>query len=70
MSALQGATRLIGRIKYIDSVETDTHVYIATERVRPLDGALRDSSLKGKAKEDWVGWGVKSIAVGHPDGIQ
>lgn len=53
-------------IKYIDSVETETHVYIATERVRPLEGALRDNSIKGKAKEEWIGWGVKSVAVSHP----
>jgi len=52
-----------GRIKYVDSIETDTHVYIATERVRPLQGVLRDTDLKGKAKEEWIGWGVKSISV-------
>lgn len=48
-------------------------MYIATERVRPLDGVLRDwasggalagsSSVKGKGKEDWIGWGIRSIAV-------
>jgi SCY1-like protein 1 len=51
------------RIKYVDSIETDTHVYIATERVRPLQGVLRDTDLKGKAKEEWIGWGVKSVSV-------
>jgi hypothetical protein len=51
------------RIKYVDSIETDTHVYIATERVRPLQSVLRDTDLKGKAKEEWIGWGVKSISV-------
>lgn len=56
-------------IRYIDSVETDTHVYIATERVRPLEGVLRDWTTggalagKGKGKEDWIGWGVRSISV-------
>ncbi|RXK37790.1 SCY1 protein kinase [Tremella mesenterica] len=60
-------------LKYVDSVETDTHVYIATERVRPLEAVFRDwetggtltssSSSKGKAREDWIGWGVKSIAT-------
>lgn len=54
------------RIKYVDSIETDTHVYIATERVRPLQGVLRDTDLKGKAKEEWIGWGVKSISVSTP----
>ena len=50
-------------IKYVDSIETDTYVYIATERVRPLQSVLRDTDLKGKAKEEWIGWGVKSISV-------
>lgn len=58
------------RIKYIDSVETETHVYIATERVRPLEGVLREwqtggpyASSKGKGKEHWIGWGIQSVAV-------
>lgn len=48
-------------------------MYIATERVRPLEGVLRDwqtggalgssGAAKGKGKENWIGWGVKSIAV-------
>ncbi|OCF77226.1 SCY1 protein kinase [Kwoniella mangroviensis CBS 8886] len=58
-------------IKYIDSVETETHIYIATERVRPLGGVLRDwetggalaSKGKGKGKEEWIGWGVKSVST-------
>jgi SCY1-like protein 1 len=50
----------------VDSIETDTHVYIATERVRPLQSVLRDTDLKGKAKEEWIGWGVKSISVSDP----
>jgi hypothetical protein len=53
------------RIKYVDSIETDTHVYIATERVRPLQSVLRDTDLKGKAKEEWIGWGVKSVSVSN-----
>lgn len=61
------------RLKYIDSIETETHVYIATERVRPLEGVLRDwetggalsgnSAAKGKGREDWVGWGLRAISV-------
>ncbi|KAK8853130.1 hypothetical protein IAR55_003831 [Kwoniella newhampshirensis] len=60
-------------LKYIDSVETETHVYIATERVRPLEGVLREwetggglagsGSTKGKGKEEWIGWGMKSIST-------
>ena len=52
------------RIKYLDSVDTETHVYIATERVRPLAGVLRDwKTGGGKGKEHWIGWGIRSIAV-------
>lgn len=61
-------------IKYIDSVETETHIYIATEPVRPLQGVLRDwgtggafsrsAASKGKhGKEAWLGWGIRSVAV-------
>lgn len=61
-------------IKYIDSVETETHIYIATEPVRPLQAVLRDwgtgGALTGSAaakskegKEAWLGWGVRSISV-------
>lgn len=59
------------RLKYIDSVETETHVYIATEPVRPLEGVLRDldtgtGAAASKSKESraaWMGWGLKSISV-------
>ncbi|BEI81446.1 hypothetical protein CcaverHIS002_0206060 [Cutaneotrichosporon cavernicola] len=61
-------------IKYIDSVETETHIYVATEPVRPLQAVLRDwgtggaltgsAASKGKeGKEAWLGWGVKSIST-------
>lgn len=62
-------------LKYIDSVETDTHVYIATERVRPLlevmrewdAGAVIPAAGKGKgkerAKEEWIAWGIQSVVV-------
>lgn len=59
-------------IRYIDSVETETHIYIATERVRPLEGVLRDWETGGalasgagraKGKENWIGWGVRSVSV-------
>lgn len=60
-------------IKYVDSVETDTHVYIATEPVRPLQGVLRDwgsggalasSAAKSKVSKDaWCALGVKSIST-------
>lgn len=63
---------MLRSIKYIDSVETETHIYIATERVRPFEGVLRDWETGGalasgagraKGKENWIGWGVKSLSV-------
>lgn len=47
-------------------------MYIATERVRPLEAVLRDWDAgggiggvgKGKeSKDNWIGWGVKGISV-------
>lgn len=66
-------------LKYVDSVETETTVYIATERVKPLEAVLSDwdegrvilgdglsddnNSPKKKAKEEWIAWGVKSLGT-------
>ncbi|WVO12455.1 hypothetical protein L204_100054 [Cryptococcus depauperatus] len=60
-----------GVIKYIDSIETETHIYIATERVRPLESVMTDWDIggslagkdRGKTKEEWIGWGVKSTSA-------
>jgi len=64
-----GKYQLTNRIKYIDSVETETHVYIATEPVRPLAAVMRDMEGAGagaksrESKASWMGWGLKSISV-------
>ena len=54
-------------------METETHIYIATEPVRPLGAVLRDwgtsgaisgsAAKKKEEKEACLGWGVKNIAV-------
>jgi SCY1-like protein 1 len=60
-------------LRYIDSLETETHIYIATERVRPLSAALNDftnssiipsSSHRERAKQEWLAWGLKSLSTG------
>lgn len=59
------------RLKYIDSVETETHIYIATEPVKPLSSILQSWDaghiLTGPGKErgrsEWLAWGIKSIAT-------
>ena len=51
-------------LKFIDVVETDTTIYIVTERVYPLGAAL--DAWKGKpaaAIEEWLIWGLHRIAV-------
>ena len=51
-------------LKFLDSVETDTTVYIMTERVRPLSAAMQDWSSKSEnAREDWLLWGLHRVSV-------
>lgn len=64
-------------LKYVDGLETETHVYIATEPVRPLAAVLEDwdagrvvlgdaaegGKNKQRGREEWVAWGIKSVGV-------
>ncbi|PSR88589.1 hypothetical protein PHLCEN_2v5116 [Hermanssonia centrifuga] len=51
-------------LKFLDGVETDTTVYIMTERVRPLASVLQDASSKSaQDKEDWLLWGLHRISI-------
>ena len=51
-------------LKFIDAVETDTTVYIMTERVKPLGNALQNVPFKvAKEKEDWLVWGLHRLSV-------
>jgi len=47
-----------GIIKVIDTVETDTFIYIATERVTPLTWHVRRKSLA----EETIKWGLYTVA--------
>lgn len=47
-----------GIIKIIDTVETDTYIYIATERVVPLTWP----ALRGSLSEETAKWGLHTIA--------
>ncbi|KAI0344760.1 ARM repeat-containing protein [Trametopsis cervina] len=52
-------------LKFIDSVETDTTIYIMTERVRPLSAAIDDWTSKSeKSREDWLLWGLHRLSIG------
>lgn len=51
-------------LKFMDAVESDTTIYIMTERVRPLAAELQ--SMSGKSmqdKQDWLLWGLHRITV-------
>ncbi|KAI5116981.1 hypothetical protein M0805_001592 [Coniferiporia weirii] len=51
-------------LKFIDTVDSDTIVYIMTERVRPLGQVMQTWSAKStKEKEDWNVWGLQRIST-------
>lgn len=54
-------------LKFIDVVETETTIYVVTERIQPLGVAL--AAWEGRAagsKEEWLIWGLHRIAVRIP----
>ncbi|KJA27713.1 hypothetical protein HYPSUDRAFT_130539 [Hypholoma sublateritium FD-334 SS-4] len=51
-------------LKFMDVVETDSIIYIMTERVRPLSAVLPEYSGKSaQEREDWLLWGLHRISV-------
>jgi len=51
-------------LKFIDAVETETTIYIVTERIQPLGKALTAwSSKPANAREEWLIWGLQRISV-------
>ncbi|KAF5321514.1 hypothetical protein D9619_001358 [Psilocybe cf. subviscida] len=51
-------------LKFMEVVESDTTIYIMTERVRPLSTVLPQYSNKSaQEKEDWLLWGLHRISV-------
>jgi len=51
-------------LKFIDAVESDTSIYIMTERVQPLSNILPAWALrKASEKEEWLFWGLHRISV-------
>ncbi|KAG6920078.1 hypothetical protein DXG01_010146 [Tephrocybe rancida] len=58
------STRHPDVLKFMDAVETDTIIYIMTERVRPLQSVLQLwSARETKAREDWLLWGLHRISI-------
>lgn len=55
-------------LKFMDAVESDTSIYIMTERVHPLSNILPAWALrKASEKEDWLLWGLHRISVREAD---
>ncbi|KIM45100.1 hypothetical protein M413DRAFT_441766 [Hebeloma cylindrosporum] len=51
-------------LKFMDAVESETTIYILTERVRPLSSVLPQYSSKNpQEREDWLLWGLHRISV-------
>ncbi|KZT04700.1 ARM repeat-containing protein [Laetiporus sulphureus 93-53] len=51
-------------LKFMDAVETDSTIYIMTERVRPLSLAISEWATKSvQEREDWLIWGLHRISV-------
>ncbi|KAI4285753.1 MAG: hypothetical protein L6R38_000400 [Xanthoria sp. 2 TBL-2021] len=48
-----------GVLKVYDTVETDTYIYIATERVTPLEWSLRRKTLSAETLK----WGLHTVAT-------
>ncbi|KAG6829451.1 hypothetical protein H0H92_004511 [Tricholoma furcatifolium] len=65
------STRHPDVLKFMDAVETDSVVYIMTERVRPLGNVLQSWSTRdAQAREDWLLWGLHRISTSgskYPD---
>lgn len=54
-------------VKFIDVVETESAIYIVTERVQPLGAAISSwGSKSAAAREEWLIWGLHRIAVWFP----
>ncbi|KAI0915763.1 hypothetical protein AcV5_003595 [Taiwanofungus camphoratus] len=53
-----------GVLKFMDAIETDTTIYIMTERIRPLASAIQEWSGKSSLeREAWLTWGLHRVSV-------
>ncbi|XP_006460920.1 hypothetical protein AGABI2DRAFT_69620 [Agaricus bisporus var. bisporus H97] len=51
-------------LKFIDAVESDTSIFIMTERVQPLSNALPTwISRSSQEREEWLLWGLHRVSV-------
>ncbi|TFK25545.1 ARM repeat-containing protein [Coprinopsis marcescibilis] len=51
-------------LKFMDAIESDSTIYIMTERVRPLTSVLPSWSSKDQQdRQDWLVWGLHRVSV-------
>lgn len=50
-------------LTYLDSLESDKILYLATEYVEPLSSHLENLSIEGPQKDLYVSWGIFQITV-------
>ncbi|KAJ3526720.1 hypothetical protein NMY22_g10057 [Coprinellus aureogranulatus] len=51
-------------LKFMDAVESESNLYIMTERVRPLTSVLPSwASKTDQEREDWLLWGLHRISI-------
>lgn len=55
-------------LKFIDAHETESTIYIATERVKPLCSILSDATSV-KLEEEYIMWGLQKITVSSSNSL-
>lgn len=53
-------------LTYLDSLESEKVLYLATEYVDPLKEHLEKLSLEGPQKDLYIAWGIFQITVSEP----
>lgn len=58
-------------LKFMDVVESDSAIFIMTERVKPLQIALQSIPVRGgQEKEEWLLWGLHRVSVRFSNAIR
>lgn len=50
-------------LQFLDSLETDKMLYVATEAVEPLGNHINQFSSEGPQKDLYLAWGIFQITV-------
>lgn len=52
-------------LQFLDSLETDKVLYVATEQVEPLGTHFEKQAAEGPQRELYMAWGIFQITVGN-----